>query len=174
MGALLKVMVTIDSSNFGCLHRLVEDGTILKLTMETVKDKSPPPSDARTFVKEVRSSNGAKVAHARAVRGGLRSVEFVLAIMQENPNVEWHSDQLGNLLHVNFDRSPTSAGPALTHLVKHEYIEKLGPCRYILSEKGKAHNQNQILPFTTSGQSAVTNSLQGDKRITSSLQGDKR
>lgn len=145
MGVKLKVLLRLDSSNFGCLMRLVEDGTITSLQL--VNTEASEESTARDFAAEVRAAqNGTHRSPRPRVIDGLRMIDCVLAILQSKPDHAWHSDEVGVSLDTDYGWKRTSAPSALARLTNHGYTERVSQGTYQLTDKGKAHSQTEPLP----------------------------
>lgn len=144
MGIPLKVQLTIDSSNYGCLMRLLEDGTIAKMIV--VGQEAHP--DPREFAKIAREEQPSR-RHKNGGKSGFRAVEYIVAIMQRKPSAPWLKSEIAKILSAEFDYDVNSAAPALSHLIKHDFVERDDNGFISLTDKGRSHSQSDMLPFMT-------------------------
>lgn len=145
MGINLKIAITIDSSDLGCLTRLMEDGTVKKMTIISSEDAAP---DAREFVKTIRDNGGHTLPILRKPKmNGIRAVECVISIMQRKPDAPWLTSEIGKLLSAEFEYSGLSVHSAISTLVKYGYIVRDQNGWIVLTDKGREHPQKETLPF---------------------------
>jgi len=145
----MRVTFEIDSSNYGCIIRLQEDGVVSKVISTSVEDVMPDREKAVIKMKEYR--NGHSVSAARVkTSSDLRAVELVVAIMQSDPDSVWHIEEIGARLHSGFGHHPTTASSTMSILKKHGYVNHVSVGNWKLSELGCKHEQNVPLPFKVS------------------------
>jgi hypothetical protein len=143
---LKKIVIWISPNDMGVLWNAHLDGWVKKFLVP--EDPVEQETDPREFAREVqkpekrkREGNG----HSSRHRGEVPSINVVLSIMQREPDKIWHTEEIGEELHSEWDFASSTASSCLQDLKKHLLVVNTGMSQYQLTDAGKKCPQDADL-----------------------------